>query len=207
MVVPIIVMTTLGIVLISGQLATAGQYARASRITELSASVRAAIAVLQDEREQAAAGAPLSRTATDTALTATRTAIAADTASGDLGTVAGTAWTTADRQLAELPFLRAETGAPAPDRSAMVSAYSQLVDGLFAFDRVLATGLTDAEPTRQAFALYDLFAAREEVRYQQSMVLAGIGRHAMSVADVTSLHGSEARLASRISDFRAVASL
>jgi signal transduction histidine kinase len=206
MVVPMIVMTTLGVVLISGQLATAAQYARASRITELSVSVRSSISALQDEREQAAAGTTLTRSVTDNAVGATRAAVATDSASGDLDSIAGDAWSTADRQLGELSFLRAETAAPSPDRSAMVSAYSQLVDVLFAFDRVLITGLADADLTRQALALYDLFAAREEVSYQQSVVLVGIGRHAMSVDDVTSLHGSEARLTSRISDFRAVAS-
>ncbi|HEY4018733.1 MAG TPA: HAMP domain-containing sensor histidine kinase, partial [Pseudonocardiaceae bacterium] len=50
-----------------------------------------------------------------------------------------------------------------------------------------------------------LFSAREEVLYQQSVVLIGIGRGTMTVAEVTSLHGSEARLASRINDFHAVA--
>ncbi|HEY0807558.1 MAG TPA: nitrate- and nitrite sensing domain-containing protein, partial [Pseudonocardiaceae bacterium] len=206
MVVPMIVMATLGVALIGGQLANAGQYARASRLTELSTSVRAAIVALQDERQQAGGGGAATHAATDTALAATRSAIATDTASGDLDPVASAAWSAADRQLSELSILRAETSTPSPDRAAMVSAYSQLVDALFAFDRVLVAGLADAQLTRPALALYDLSAAREEVRYQQSVVLAGIARHVLPVADVTSLHGSEARMASRISDFRAVAS-
>ncbi|HEX4704301.1 MAG TPA: nitrate- and nitrite sensing domain-containing protein [Pseudonocardiaceae bacterium] len=211
MAVPMVVLVTLGVVLISDQLGNADAYSRASRITELSASVRSSITALQNEREQVtiqgtraaihAAGATV-----DTALAATRGAIAGDTGSGDLDPVAVAAWSAADRQLGELGFLRAETAAPSPDRSATVGGYSQLVDSLFAFDRVLTTGLADAQLSRQALALYDLFAAREEIRYQQSVVLAGIARHTMSVDDVTSLHGSAARLDSRISDFRAVAS-
>ena len=206
MVVPMIVMTTLGVVLISGELSGAGQYARASRITELSSGVRAAITALQDERAQIAGATTVTRATTDEAITAIRASVAADTASGDLDTVALGAWTAANRQLGELSFLRAETATPSPDRSAMVSAYTQLVDALFAFDRVLTTGVADADLARQALALYDLFAAREEVRFEQSVVLAGIGHRTMSVDDVTALHGSEARLSSRISDFRAVAS-
>lgn len=206
MVVPMIVMTTLGVVLISGELSGAGQYARASRITELSSGVRAGISALQDERAQIAGAVPLTRTTTDEAITAIRASVAADTASGDLDTVALGAWTTANRQLGELSSLRAQTATPSPDRSAMVSAYTQLVDALFAFDRVLTTGVAEADLARQALALYDLFAAREEVRFEQSVVLAGIGHRTMTVDDVTALHGSAARLASRISDFRAVAS-
>jgi signal transduction histidine kinase len=212
MIVPMIVMITLGGVLISGQLANSAQFARASRLTELSSSIRGSIAALQAERVLVAdpgtttAAFRTARTTSDAALAATRQAIAADTANGDLDPVAGSTWSVADRQLGELTFLRAETSAPSPDRSAVVSAYSQLVDSLFAFDRVLATGLADADLTQEALALYDLSAAREEVSYQQAVVLAGIARHILPPDDVTSLHGSLARLASRISDFRAVAS-
>jgi signal transduction histidine kinase len=210
-VVPMIVMITLGAVLISGQLANSAQFARASRLTELSASVRGSIAALQAERvlvantDTTTAAFRTARTTGDAALAATRQAIAADTANGDLDPVAGSTWSVADRQLGELTFLRAETSAPSPDRSAVVNAYSQLVGSLFAFDRVLATGLADADLTQEALALYDLSAAREEVSYQQAVVLAGIARHVIPSDDVTSLHGSLARLTSRISDFRAVA--
>ncbi|HEY3607658.1 MAG TPA: hypothetical protein VGL06_09175, partial [Pseudonocardiaceae bacterium] len=129
-VVPMIVMSTLGGVLISGQLANSAQFARASRLTELSASVRGSIAALQAERvlvantDTTATAFRTARTTGDAALAATRQAIAADTANGDLDPVAGSTWSVADRQLGELTFLRAETGAPSPDRSAVVSAYS-----------------------------------------------------------------------------------
>jgi signal transduction histidine kinase len=211
MVVPMIVMITLGAVLISGQLANSAQYARASRLTELSASVRGSITALQTERELLATTGTTTafhsaRTTSDAALATTRRLIATDTANGDLDPVAASTWSAADRQLGELAFLRAETGAPSPDRSAVVSAYSQLVDALFAFDRVLATGLTDADLTQEALALYDLSSAREEISYQQAVVLTGIARQTLPADDVTSLHGSLARLGSRISDFRAVAS-
>lgn len=210
--VPMIAMITLGVVLIGGRLGTAAQYSRADLIARLSASVRASITVLQDEREQVAGAAAMpgatpealdpARHATDSALAATRYGVAADTAAGDLDPVAEAAWSGADRQLGALASLRAARA----DGATEVASYTDLVNALFAFDRVLTTGLADARLTRQALSLYDLFAARDEVRYEQSVVLAGIGRHTMSVADVTSLHGSEARLASRISDFRAVAS-
>jgi signal transduction histidine kinase len=212
MLVPMIVMVTLGVVLISGQVANSDQYAHANRITELSATIRDSITALQDERLRVAtpgrssAAIDTARSEVNSALDTTRRTVATDSADGDLDPVASEAWATADRQLAELQFLREETGAPVPDPSAEVSAYTQLVDGLFAFDRVLTTALADPQLTREALSLYDLFAAREEVRYQQSVVLVGIAKSTMSVDDVTSLHGSEARLASRISDFRAVAS-
>ena len=119
--------------------------------------------------------------------------------------MADTAWSSAQRLLGDLGSLRADTTSPRADRSTDVSTYTQLVGALFAFDRVLTTDLSDARLTRQALSTYDLFAAREEIRYQQAVVLAGIDMRTMSVADVTSLHGSEARLDSRISDFRAVA--
>jgi signal transduction histidine kinase len=220
--VPMIVMLTLGVVLINGQLANAGQYSSANRLTQLSASVRGSISALQDEREQVATGpaddmttgkpagasmAPdVARHGVDTALNATRQAVTVDSTAQDLDPVANAAWSAANRQLAQLPSLRGTSSGTKQDRSAEIGAYTSLIDSLFAFDRVLMTGLADAELTREALSLYDLFAAREEVRYQQSVVLAGIAGRTMSVGDVTSLHGSEARLASRISDFRAVAS-
>jgi signal transduction histidine kinase len=212
MLVPMIVMITLGVVLISGQVANSDQYARANRITGLSTAVRDAITALQDERQQMATpnrtdtAIDTARSRVNTAVAATRQAVVADTADGDLDAVAGAAWSSADQQLSELSFLREETSAPVPDKSAETASFTQLIDDMFAFDRVLTTGLGDAELTRQALSLYDLFAAREEVRYQQSVVLLGIAKGTMSVDDVTSLHGSEARFASRTSDFRAVAS-
>jgi signal transduction histidine kinase len=208
--VPMIVLLTFGVVLVAGQLANAGQFARASRITQLGTSVRATISALQDEREQVATGPATTasrdsaRREVDTALADARQAVGADLAAGDLGPVAVAAWSATDRQLAQLPSLRGGRAAT-PDLSREVGAYTQLVDSLFAFDRVLMTGLADADLAREALSLHDLFAAREEVRYQQSVVLAGIAGRTLSVEDVTSLHGSEARLASRINDFRAVA--
>jgi signal transduction histidine kinase len=222
--VPMLVMITLGVVLINSQLANADQYSRANRITQLSASVRASISALQDERQQVAtpntapakgmAGllparamtVPLARREVDQSLAATRQGVAADQRAGDLDPVADTAWSSAQRLLGDLGSLRADSASPKADRSTEVSTYTQLVGTLFAFDRVLTTDLSDARLTRQALSTYDLFAAREEIRYQQAVVLAGIDMRTMSVADVTSLHGSEARLDSRISDFRAVAS-
>ncbi|HEX5119322.1 MAG TPA: nitrate- and nitrite sensing domain-containing protein [Pseudonocardiaceae bacterium] len=235
--VPMVVMLTLGVVLIHGQLANAGQYARANRITQLSASVRAVVTGLQDERSAVAGGAVVPATdarsksmpgmppgkaaatgtvapngpaavrhRVDLAAAAARQAIDADSAAGDLDPVAGAAWSAADHQLGELPRLRKASAAPKPNRSTEAAGYSGLIDAMFAFDRVLTTDLADARLTRQALSIYDLFAAREEVRYEQAVVLAGIGNRTLSVSDVTALHGSEARLDSRISDFRAVAS-
>jgi signal transduction histidine kinase len=141
----------------------------------------------------------------DLALTTLRQSEASSAARAGFDPVAATAWSDATRQLDELPALRAADGAQGANASAEVDSYTQLIDGLFAFDRVLATDLGDPQLTREAMALYDLFSAREEVLYQQAVVLVGIGRGTMTVADVTSLHGSEARLASRISDFHTVA--
>ncbi|HEX3650585.1 MAG TPA: nitrate- and nitrite sensing domain-containing protein, partial [Pseudonocardiaceae bacterium] len=146
------------------------------------------------------------RNKVDVALAAARQAVGTDAAAGDLDPVAGAAWSAADHQLRELPTLRKGSAARKPDRSAGVASYTAGIDALFAFDRVLTTDLADARLTQQALSIYDLFAAREEVRYEQAVVLAGIGTSTMSVSDVTALHGSEARLDSRISDFRAVAS-
>ena len=141
----------------------------------------------------------------DVALGNLRTSEAGNAARAGFDPVAATAWDDASRQLTELSALRAGEGAQDANASAEVDSYSQLIDGLFAFDRVLATDLGDPQLTREAMALYDLFSAREEVLYQQAVVLVGIGSGTMTVAEVTSLHGSEARLASRISDFHAVA--
>ncbi|HEX5400757.1 MAG TPA: nitrate- and nitrite sensing domain-containing protein [Pseudonocardiaceae bacterium] len=222
--VPLLVLITLGVVLINSQLDNAAQYSRANRITQLSASVRASISALQDERQQVAtpntaqakgmAGLlparamtlPVAHREVDQSLAATRQGVADDVRAGDLDPVADTAWSSAQRLLGALPSLRADAATQKADRSTSVATYTQLVDALFAFDRVLTTDLADARLTRQALSTYDLFAARDEIRYQQAVVLAGIDMRTMSVADVTSLHGSEARLDSRISDFQAVAS-
>lgn len=141
----------------------------------------------------------------DLALTTLRQSEATNAGRAGFDPVAAIAWADATRQLAELPALRAAEGAQGANPSAEVDSYTQLIDGLFAFDRVLATDLGDPQLTREAMALYDLFSAREEVLYQQAVVLVGIGHGTMTVAEVTSLHGSEARLASRISDFHTVA--
>jgi signal transduction histidine kinase len=143
----------------------------------------------------------------DLALAGLRQTEAANAGRAGFDPVAVAAWNEASRQLGELPALRAGEGTQDANAATEVDSYTQLIDGLFAFDRVLAADVGDPQLTREALALYDLFSAREEVLYQQSVVLVGIGRGTMTVAEVTSLHGSEARLASRISDFRAVAAV
>jgi signal transduction histidine kinase len=217
MIVPVLVCLALGIALISTDVAKAGDYARADRMTGLNASMRDAISGLQAERQlaatpQSAGASGAHRTAAwqqvDQALSVARQNIAAEVASGSLDSAAAAEWATVDRQLTELGSVRASQQANQPgstDASNEVGDYTQLIDSLLAFDRVLATDVSDAQVARDAMALYDVSAAREEVRYQQAVVLAGIGSGVMSVADVTALHGSEARLASRISDFHAVA--
>jgi signal transduction histidine kinase len=210
MLVPVLVVLALGALVINTEVTKATEYTRADRIVELSVTLRGAITALQQERQQVAGAAPTQqgRTETDSALNSLRGQVGTSTDGGDLDPVATTAWTSAQRQLDSLPSLRGQGSAAiaaAADRSTEVGAYTQLVNGLFAFDRVLATDVADAQLARESMALYDLASAREEVLYQQSVVLAGIGHGTMSVADVTSLHGSEARLASRVSDFHAVA--
>ncbi len=230
MLVPVITTLALGIVVINAQMAKADVYISADGLTQLSDNARSAISALQQERQEVAANsaamAPGSMSApkagmttanapdtslagiqreVDLALAGLRQTEAASAARAGFDPVAATAWADASRQLAELPALRSAQAAQGANASAEVDSYSQLVDGLFAFDRVLATDLGDPQLTREAMTLYDLFSAREEVLYQQAVVLVGIGQGTMTVAEVTSLHGSEARLASRISDFHAVA--
>ncbi|HEY4022085.1 MAG TPA: nitrate- and nitrite sensing domain-containing protein, partial [Pseudonocardiaceae bacterium] len=234
MLVPVITTLALGIVVINAQVAKADVYISADGLTQLSDNARSAISALQQERQQVAEDsasmsaamsgssmtAPkpgMNTTATphpsmagiqhevDLALVGLRQTEANNAARAGFDPVAATAWADASRQLDELTALRAAEGTQGANASAQVDSYTQLIDGLFAFDRVLATDLGDPQLTREAMALYDLFSAREEVLYQQSVVLIGIGRGTMTVAEVTSLHGSEARLASRINDFHAVA--
>ncbi|HWC82454.1 MAG TPA: nitrate- and nitrite sensing domain-containing protein [Pseudonocardiaceae bacterium] len=203
--VPVIASLTLGVVVITSEVTRAGGYARADRIVELSANVRGGIEALQAERQAVAAGASNVaevRNHTDAALAVATSAMDAGIADGDVDPVAAAAWSAVGRELAGLDGVRAGNGV---DRSAEVSSYTAEVDALFAVNRVLATDLADAELARESIALFDLSNAREEVLYQQAVVLAGMDRGTMSVQDVTSLHGSEARLASRFSDFHAVA--
>jgi signal transduction histidine kinase len=223
MAVPVLMTLALGLVLTVTQATAASGYARANRITELNATVRDLVSTLQAQRQQDAtpqntdalpANPPGASTwrQVDAALATAGHAVAAQIAAGNLDGSATGAWHALDQQITGLAAQRAQSanqpslttlGAIGPPSE--VDADTESIDGLLAFDRMLAIDVSDAQVAREATALFDIFAAHEEVLYQQAEVLAGIGAGVMSVPDVTALHGSEARLASRISDFRAVA--
>jgi signal transduction histidine kinase len=216
MLVPVLVCLALGFALISAQVDKASQYARSNRITGLNQAIRDSISALQTERQQVANPSAASQNPpravvwqqVDTALATARHEITAESASGNLDPATAAEWATVDRQVTELAPVRAAQQAGQPgsvDPSTQVNDYTQMIGALLAFDRMLATDVSDEQVARQAMALYDVFAAREEVRYQQAAVLAGITAGMMSVSNVTALHGSEARMAGRISDFHTVA--
>lgn len=211
--VPVTTAMALGLLVISDDLGRANEFRRIDHIVEIAGTVREGIAALQAERQRVAApditasdgesAVELGRRV-DASVAASARAV--DAYSADRGDPAiNTAWSGVGQLMARLPAIRSGRDAMAADPQTRLTAYTQLVDALLAFDRVLTAELPDAQMARASMGLYDLVAAREEVLYQQAVVLDGIGRGAMTVPEITSLHGSVARMMSGISDFRVVA--
>lgn len=212
--VPLVFVVALGAVQIHDQVARAESYRRVDRLVALSDQLGNAISGLQQERAESARllvagvahpGAELRQEHQATDVNWAAMSRAAETVQFVTPAARDTASEVAGL-LGQLGDVRDKVTRSALDARAALTRYTEVITILLGFDRALSGEITDPALTGTAVALHDLQMAGEEMYLQQTLIAAGLSRGALTVAELGELRASQARLDSRVGDFRASAS-
>nr|CEL18279.1 putative sensor-like histidine kinase [Kibdelosporangium sp. MJ126-NF4]CTQ97765.1 putative sensor-like histidine kinase [Kibdelosporangium sp. MJ126-NF4] len=206
LVVPVIGAMTLGILRVRADLELSDSYAEVERLAQLREELVPAIGLLQSERNlaiepQGDGYREAQRTRADTLLE-TVNWIASNTP--DLGSAATAGYQKLRRELDGLPQLR-QLVVDGADSQALLSGYASIIQAMVDFDRSLMSRFPDQELTGSSSALFDLQVAREQVSFQQSLVLVGIRRGELTGPERERLIEADVRLTDVLADMRAVA--
>ena len=211
--VPVVLAIALGVLTVRTQVQRAAAYERSDRLVALGEEVLTLAAGLQAEREASAGQLATRKAADPVALRPEHEAVDAGVTvvgkaraeiSGPSGALTARL-AEADRQLQRLQPLRRQVTGGGLDAAAAVDAYGEVVDGLLALHRVLASDLATAELVRAATALHDLAEITDQLSRQRSLVAVAAQRRAMPAAELAALRASDLRLADRIDTFAAAA--
>ncbi len=176
LVVPVIGAMTLGTLRVQADLDLADSYAEVERLAQLREELVPTLGLLQGERNLAMESddekyrAQWARTDT---LMETVDWMVGNTP--DLGPVATAGYDNLKRAMGALPGLRQQVLA-GTDTEVVRSGYAILTQAMLDFDRSLVSKFPDEELTGSSTALFDLQVAREQVSFQQSLVLEGVRR-------------------------------
>ncbi|MFC0110309.1 sensor histidine kinase [Kibdelosporangium aridum] len=205
LVVPVIGAMTLGTLRVQADLDLADSYAEVERLAQLREELVPTLGLLQGERNLAMESddekyrAQWARTDT---LMETVDWMVGNTP--DLGPVATAGYDNLKRAMGALPGLRQQVLA-GTDTEVVRSGYAILTQAMLDFDRSLVSKFPDEELTGSSTALFDLQVAREQVSFQQSLVLEGVRRGELTGPERERLIESDVRLADVIADMRSVA--
>ncbi|MCE7003565.1 nitrate- and nitrite sensing domain-containing protein [Kibdelosporangium philippinense] len=205
LVVPVVGAMTLGTLRVQSDLDLADSYAEVERLAQLREELVPTLGLLQGERNLAMEAdqdeyrAQWARTDT---LMETVDWMVANTP--DFGPTATAGYDNLKRAMRALPGLRQQV-LNRSDTEVIRSGYAILTQAMLDFDRSLVSKFPDEELTGSSTALFDLQVAREQVSFQQSLVLEGIRRGELTGPERERLIESDVRLADVIADMRSVA--
>ncbi|ONI91356.1 hypothetical protein ALI144C_01360 [Actinosynnema sp. ALI-1.44] len=206
LVVPVIGAMTLGTLRVRADLDLAASYAEVERFAHLREELVPTIGLLQTERSlamepQGDAYRRAQWTQTDTLIDTVHW-MAANTE--DLGPVATAGYDKLRKELGSLPQLRQQVVAGA-DTQVLLAGYAAIIQAMVDFDRSLTSKFPDEGLTGSSSALFDLQVAREQVSFQQSLVLVGIRRGELNAPERERLIEADVRLSDVVADMRSVA--
>ena len=91
------------------------------------------------------------------------------------------------------------------DVPAVIKTYTELTESMLDVDEVIASEFGDAALLRTAMGLHHVVHVREQVLYQQSVVLSGLTRGLLTTAEVRTLVESNVKLGYIAGEFAALA--
>jgi hypothetical protein len=213
--VPIVFALVLGGITISNQVGNSNNYERMDRLVTLGGDVRTLLDALQQERTETATlltqGTVGNSSAVDTARASVDKAIpqfrtdVARAAQLDVGVSERNI--TIGNALNTLTNTRQQVTAGRLDVIQALDNYSSMTNALLALDTVLVADIGDSSIGGTPSALHDLQEAKEEISNSEALVSYGISRGSLPPAQINNLRTAEVRLADRLDDFRAAATM
>ncbi|HYH31930.1 MAG TPA: nitrate- and nitrite sensing domain-containing protein [Pseudonocardia sp.] len=207
--VPLVLAVALGVVRIVDTTAEAAERDRVARFVAVQGRVSALIVDVERERYRAAEFVATGRV-DDRALRGSfaavdeRTAQSREALSGLSDDVSGFGLVRrqAEQTLARLPSLREQVTRSTAPASAVIAGYSELLEQLVQLDSALLSGVNTAEVLGLANSLAGLDAARNEATLQLAQMVVAVRSVPLPPTLAADLQFSDARLATRLADFR-----
>ncbi|MEV6713481.1 nitrate- and nitrite sensing domain-containing protein [Lentzea sp. NPDC051208] len=203
LIVPVTIAVGSGVLQINSQIDRAETYAALQRLVKVRAALIPVIEGVQMERRIVAEGVGPQLLAEQVQRTDdARAALRAQIAKTSLGEVVTARMNDVQGRIGDLPALRERAGGDVP---AVIKTYSELTDSLLDVDEVIASEFGDAALLRTAMGLHHVVHVRDQVLYQQAVVLSGLTRGQLTNAEVRSLVESNVKLGYIAGEFAALA--
>ncbi|NKE56400.1 HAMP domain-containing protein [Lentzea sp. PSKA42] len=202
LIVPVTIAVGAGVLQIQSHMERAESYAALQRLVKVRSALIPVIEGVQAERRIIAEGVGPQALAeqvrrTDESRTALRQAIGKTS----LSEVMTARMNDVSAKIGGLPALREQTG----DVPGVIREYTALTESMLDVDEVFASEFGDAALFRTAMGLDHVLHVREQVLYQQAVVLSGLTRGQLVTAEVRSLVESNVKLGYIAGEFAALA--
>ncbi|MDX8145889.1 nitrate- and nitrite sensing domain-containing protein [Lentzea sp. BCCO 10_0061] len=202
LIVPVTIAVGSGVLQINSQIDRAESYAALQRLVKVRAALIPVIEGVQAERRIVAEGAGPQLLADQTKRTDdARAALRDEIAKTSLGEVVTARMNDVQGRIGDLAALRERTD----DVPAVIKTYSELSESLLDVDEVIASEFGDAALLRTAMGLHHVVHVRDQVLYQQAVVLSGLTRGQLTTAEVRALVESNVKLGYIAGEFAALA--
>ncbi|MFJ5990791.1 nitrate- and nitrite sensing domain-containing protein [Lentzea sp. NPDC092896] len=202
LIVPVTIAVGSGVLQINSQIDRAESYAALQRLVKVRAALIPVIEGVQAERRIVAEGVGPQLLAEQTKRTDdARAALREEIAKTSLGEVVTARMNDVQGRIGDLAALRERTD----DVPAVIKTYSELTESLLDVDEVIASEFGDAALLRTAMGLHHVVHVRDQVLYQQAVVLSGLTRGQLTTAEVRALVESNVKLGYIAGEFAALA--
>ncbi|MDX3662588.1 nitrate- and nitrite sensing domain-containing protein [Streptomyces sp. ID05-26A] len=203
LIVPVTIAVGAGVVLINSQIERAESYAALQRLVKVRAALIPVIEGVQAERRIVAEGVGPELLSEQSKRTDDARAVLRD----QIGRTSVSEVVTArlsdvQNRIGDLTVLRDRSSNDIP---AVIKIYSELTDSLLDVDEVMASEFGDAALLRTAMGLHHVVHVRDQVLYQQAVVLSGLTRGQLTNAEVRALVESNVKLGYIADEFAALA--
>ncbi|WP_394613498.1 nitrate- and nitrite sensing domain-containing protein [Lentzea sp. JNUCC 0626] len=203
LIVPVTIAVGAGVVLINSQIERADSYAALQRLVKVRAALIPVIEGVQAERRIVAEGVGPEALSEQSKRTDDARAVLRDQIGRtSLSEVVTARITEVQNRIGDLTVLRDRSSNDIP---AVIKIYSELTDSLLDVDEVMASEFGDAALLRTAMGLHHVVHVRDQVLYQQAVVLSGLTRGQLTNAEVRALVESNVKLGYIADEFAALA--
>ncbi|MCX2950960.1 nitrate- and nitrite sensing domain-containing protein [Lentzea sp. NEAU-D7] len=203
LIVPVAIAVGSGVLQINSQIDRAETYAALQRLVKVRAALIPVIEGVQAERHIVAEGAGPEILSEQSKRTDDARAVLRDQiGKTSLSEVVTARLSDVQNRIGDLTVLRDRSSNDIP---AVIKIYTELTDSLLDVDEVMASEFGDAALLRTAMGLHHVVHVRDQVLYQQAVVLSGLTRGQLTNAEVRALVESNVKLGYIADEFAALA--
>ncbi|WP_330270677.1 nitrate- and nitrite sensing domain-containing protein [Lentzea sp. NBC_00516] len=203
LIVPVTIAVGSGVLQINSQIDRAESYAALQRLVKVRAALIPVIEGVQAERRIVAEGVGPELLSEQSKRTDDARAVLRDQiGKTSLSEVVTDRIYDVQNRMGDLTVLRDRSSNDIP---AVIKIYTELTDSLLDVDEVMASEFGDAALLRTAMGLHHVVHVRDQVLYQQAVVLSGLTRGQLTNAEVRALVESNVKLGYIADEFAALA--